>query len=64
MSDTTPVPSSPPPRASGGLPLRYGSPIPVALAKRVMEAAEAEGGMQSAQDAQGARAGVDALGET
>jgi hypothetical protein len=29
-----------------------------------MEAAEAEGGMQSAQDAQGARAGVDALGET
>jgi len=46
MSEMTPAPSSPPPQASIGLPPRYGSPIPLALAKRVMEAAEAEANRQ------------------
>jgi len=46
MSEMTPAPSSPPPQASVGLPPRYGSPIPLALAKRVMEAAEAEANRQ------------------
>jgi glc operon protein GlcG len=42
MSEMTPAPSSPPPQASGAPPPRYGSPISLAIAKRVMAAAEAE----------------------